>query len=446
MVKLFIPALALLLTALPTVAASQLDLPTLNERLMAAVLANDAVAVASLLQNGARADRQGGRSDGVTPLMVAASGSRSRPSPIKEPALPANQFPPDLVRDDLPVLKLLLKYGAELNARDALGRTALWWASVFAGKLANTQFLLAQHADVDAIDADGETPLFGAVRADRDVRMIQTLVDAHADVNIRGRVGGTGGVPVLHLALGNSELLEVLLRARANPNATDRTSRTALMMVGEGPAASSIARRLLDAGADVNAADHTGMTVLVQAARRGDRAFVQQLLQRGAAVDDRAAEWALEEAAYSDKGDVVRLLLEDGVNAKGFGRLTYHLTILMRAAQYGRIGVVDSLLAFGADINAIDDLGETALMWTATAENPDMIRFLLSKGAHVNAQDTAGFTALTKAAANGYVQNVRALLEGGADPSITTNAGDTALAWATKNKRAAVVMLLSGRQ
>jgi ankyrin repeat protein len=428
------------------VAASQLDLPALNERLMAAVLANDAAAVASLLKQGARADHEGGRSDGVTPLMVAASGSRSRPSPMTEPGLPANHFPPDLVRDDLPVMKLLLKYGAELNARDALGRTALWWAAVFAGKLANTQFLLAQHADVNAIDADGETPLFGAVRAHRDVRIIQTLVNAHADVNIRGSVGGTGGVPVLNLALGNSELLHVLLRAGANPNATDRTSRTALMMVGEGPAALTIARLLLDAGADVNAEDQNGMTVLVKAAGRGDKAFVQELLQRGAALNDRAGERALEEAAYSDKGDIVRLLLENGANAKGFGRQTYHLTILMKAAQYGYIGVVDSLLTFGADVNATDDSGETALMWTATSEKPDMIRFLLSKGAHVNAQDIAGFTALIKAAANGYVENVRALLEGGADPRITTKAGDTAVSWATKNKRPAVVILLSGRQ
>jgi ankyrin repeat protein len=365
---------------------------------------------------------------------------------MTEPGLPANHFPPDLVRDDLPVMKLLLKYGAELNARDALGRTALWWAAVFAGKLANTQFLLAQHADVNAIDADGETPLFGAVRAHRDVRIIQTLVNAHADVNIRGSVGGTGGVPVLNLALGNSELLHVLLRAGANPNATDRTSRTALMMVGEGPAALTIARLLLDAGADVNAEDQNGMTVLVKAAGRGDKAFVQELLQRGAALNDRAGERALEEAAYSDKGDIVRLLLENGANAKGFGRQTYHLTILMKAAQYGYIGVVDSLLAFGADVNATDDSGETALMWTATSEKPDMIRFLLSKGAHVNAQDIAGFTALIKAAANGYVENVRALLEGGADPRITTKAGDTAVSWATKNKRPAVVILLSGRQ
>ena len=445
--KPFFPVLLLLLTSLPRTGGSQLDLPVLNERLMAAVLANDAVAVESLLQQGARADHVGGRSDGVTPLMVAASGSRSRPSPMTEPGLPANHFPPDLVRDDLPVMKLLLRYGAELNARDALGRTALWWAAVFAGKLVNTTFLLAQHADVDAIDADGETPLFGAVRAQRDATIIQALVDALADVNIRGNVGGARGVPVLNLALGKSELVHVLLQAGANPNASDRTSRTALMIVGEGPTALASARLLLNAGADVNAEDTEGATVLVTAIRRGDGVLVQELLQRGAAVNDQRGERALEEAAYSNKADIVRLLLEKGANAKGFGRQTYHMTILMRAAQYGYVKVVESLLAFGADVNATDDMGETALLWTATSsKKADMIQFLLAKGAHVDAQNNLGLTALIRAAAEGYVENVQALLAGGADARITTKAGDTALSWATKNNRPTVIALLRGRQ
>ena len=443
----FFPVLVLLLIGSPRTAGTQLDLPALNERLIAAVLANDPGAVESLLKQGARADHVGGRSDGVTPLMVAASGSRSRPSPMAEPALLANQFPPDLVRDDLLVMKLLLKYGAELNARDALGRTALWWAAVFAGKLVNTTFLLAQHADVDAIDADGETPLFGAVRAHRDARIIQALVDAYADVNIRGSVGGAQGVPVLNLALDKSELALLLLQAGANPNASDRTSRTALMKVGEGPAALAITRFLLNAGADVNAEDAEGTTVLVAAIRRGDRVLVQELLQRGAAVNDQRGERALEEAAYTNKADLVRLLLEKGANAKGFGRQTYHMTILMRAAQYGYVTVVDGLLAFGADVNATDDLGETALLWTTTSsKKADMIQFLLAKGAHVNAQNNSGLTALIRAAAEGYIENVQALLAGGADASITTNAGDTALSWATKNNHPAVVALLRGRQ
>jgi ankyrin repeat protein len=450
-VKRNVCVLVLLLINLSGAGATQLQLPALNERLMAAVLANDAAAVAALLQQGARADDLGNWPDGITPLMAAASGSRSRPIPRQEPGLRANSSPsdlPDLKRDDLPVLKLLLAYGAAVNARDALGRTALWWSAVFAGKLHNTTFLLANRADVNAIDNEGETTLFGVVRNGRDVTIVRALVDAHADVNTRGRVAGDPGVPVLRLALERADIAQVLLRAGANPNAPDGKSRTALMMTGDGPAGLAMARLLLDAGADVNAEASDGTTVLLVAVRRvAGAAYVQELLKRGAAVKDIRGELALAEAAYTNKSDTVQLLLENGANANGFAKQTYHMTILMRAAQYGYVEVVRALLAFGANVNATDDRGETALGWTASSPNKaKMITFLVSTGALVNAQDIAGLTPLIKAAAEGYVENVQALLDGGADVRITTKAGDTALAWAIRNNRTAVVTLLRGRR
>jgi ankyrin repeat protein len=447
-VKRHVCVLVLLLINLRGAGATQLQLPALNERLMAAVLANDAAAVAVLLQQGARADDIGHWPNGVTPLMAAASGSRSRPSPMTEPSPPANSFPPDLKRDDLPVMKLLLAYGAAVNARDALGRTALWWSAVFAGKLSNTTFLLAHRADVNAIDNDEETPLFGVVRAGREVAIVRALLDAKADVNTRGRVGGYAGVPVLRLALERADIAQMLLRAGANPNAPDATSTTALMMVGDGPAGLAMARLLLDAGADVNAEASDGTTVLLAAVRRvGGAAYVRELLNRGAAVRDIRGELALAEAAYTNKRDIVQLLLENGANANGFAKQTYHMTILMRAAQYGYVEVVKALLTSGANVNATDDLGQTALMWTTTASDKGkMITFLLSNGARVNAQDEAGLTALMRAAAEGDVGNVQALLDGGADARIATTAGDTALSLATRNNRTAVVTLLRGRR
>jgi ankyrin repeat protein len=221
------------------------------------------------------------------------------------------------------------------------------------------------------------------------------------------------------------------------------------MMVGDGPAGLAMARLLLDAGADVNAEDSRGTTVLEVAVRRvdGATALVKEFLARGAEVRDIQGEVALAAAAYNDKNDIVRLLLEHGANANGFAKQTHHMTILMRAAQYGYIEVVKSLLAFGANINAADDNGETALIWTAgTANKAKMISFLLSNGALVNKQTDFGATALISAAANGYLENVQALLDGGADVRLTTKAGDTALSLATRNKRTAVVALLRGRQ
>ncbi len=60
---------------------------------------------------------------------------------------------------------------------------------------------------------------------------------------------------------------------------------------------------------------------------------------------------------------------------------------LHEAAKKGQNGVVEQLLAAGADINAKDDSGETALHCAARAGHSKIVRVLIAKGADVNAKD-----------------------------------------------------------
>ena len=88
-------------------------------------------------------------------------------------------------------------------------------------------------------------------------------------------------------------------------------------------------------------------------------------------------------------------------------------------------------------------LGHTALWHAAISWKPaDIVRLLLEKGADVNAKDKYGETALISASLCGFTGTVRLLLDKGADVNAKTNDGHTALMYASSNMHADVVRLL----
>jgi ankyrin repeat protein len=108
--------------------------------------------------------------------------------------------------------------------------------------------------------------------------------------------------------------------------------------------------------------------------------------------------------------------------------LTAAATSVPDAAMNGDREALRTLLKQGADVNAVQGDGVTALHWAATRGDADMARMLVVAGANLGAATRfGGYTALHVAAERGYFAVVQTLVKGGADANATTIRGTTAL-------------------
>ena len=165
--------------------------------------------------------------------------------------------------NELPMVEILMKAGADLEARQGGGGTPLHEAAWSSDDPAVFQALLQAGADVNALDNDWNTPLHGLARFNSDrghrsVVMAQILIEAGADVKARQRYGSTP----LHFAArrGSVPIIEVLLEAGAEVDARNNEGQTPLHEVvrfNENPTA---IEALLSAGADLGAKNEGGET------------------------------------------------------------------------------------------------------------------------------------------------------------------------------------------
>jgi ankyrin repeat protein len=144
-------------------------------------------------------------------------------------------------------------------------------------------------------------------------------------------------------------------------------------------------------------------------------------------------------ATLGDLPEVKRLAAKGAeVNAKDY----YGDTALIQASYNGHVEVVQALLSKGAEVNGKTNDGDTALMWASSSSHVEVVQALLSKGAEVNGKNNDGDTALMWASPSSHVEVVQALLSKGAEVNGKSDDGDTALMRASSSGHVEVVQAL----
>ncbi len=368
---------------------------------------------------------------GATPLSLACTnGSGALVEALlaagadPDAALPGGETPLMTASrtGSLIAVKALLARGARVDAKDERrGQTALMWAAA-EGHAAIVQALVDADADVSARVPSGFDALLFAVREGQ-IDAVRVLVKAGADVNdtipVEPKRRGYGGrVPpagasALLLAVTNAhfELASYLLDAGANPNA-DLPGYTVLHAI--------TAVRKPGVGDNDPAPDGSGAMTSLE--------LVKKLAARGANLNARMTKKAnlnntrLNElgatpfmlAALTADAELMRTLASLG--ADPLLTNVENSTPLMAAAGLATrspgedagteaevLEAVKASLDLGADINAVDVNGETAMHAAAYKNLPNVVKFLAAHGARItvwNQPDKFGWTPL--AIAVGY--------------------------------------------
>jgi ankyrin repeat protein len=255
-----------------------------------------------------------------------------------------------------------------------------------------------------------------------DSAAVVSLINRGANANARS----DEGVPALTLAVLHADRRAVskLIEHGADVNAYSRLGRTALIGAASIPGNSDMVRMLLAAGADPNLAATT---------EPGPVAFVSG-----------GGETPLIESAKDLTGRSAKMLLDAGANPNAQDKMGN--TALHLAALNGNLEVVRLLLAHHAAVNAANKMGSTPIINAAIRSDGRVVRMLIDTGADVNAADGTGSTALMWAAykESGDPAIVDMLLRAGANPRAKNKLfdGEMAITWALRNGETPIVARL----
>lgn len=306
--------------------------------------------------------------------------------------------------------------------------------------------LLQSGADVNASQGDGMTAMHWAAERD-DVEMAEVLRAAGASLEGTTRIGGY--VP-LHVAAreGNEAMVQWLVDAGAQVDRMTTETRANALHMAATAGDVTVVEMLLDAGADPNAVEgHWEQTPLVFAAAENRVDVIELLLSRGADPNVTThvrdlVEWnELMDAAEERRDEVLAAFTNDGAREPSPSEI-------QAAVRAGREVFEDGVPEEEEEEEDEDDRrrrgppsitakgGLSPLLHAARQGHQDAARTLLEGGADPNLASPAdGTSPLLMSVLNGQFDIAMVFLEHGADPNEASTLNGVAPLWATINNK-----------
>ncbi len=282
------------------------------------------------------------------------------------------------------IVRLLLENGANVNAADKFGRTALYEAA----SPEMIRLLLRYGADVNLKKKDGTSIL----KDQHFFELTKMLIEAGADIRDFEHQDST---PLIRAAILND-----VVTAEKISNVDDL----------------------------INKKDADGWSPLMFASALDNENMVKYLISKNA--DDNCSTkggyTSLKLAVSTGSCKIVKLLLENGakVNVEGdsayWGDSELFLALRTNLPDINTYMIMDLLLKFGVNINSMSGYGSTVLTDSINL-SPLYTDYLCQKGADINKINSFGNTALIEAASKGKIEHLRILLRFKASVNIINN-------------------------
>jgi ankyrin repeat protein len=334
-------------------------------------------------------------------LLIALLSAATAPSPVADAAM----------RRDRAQVRVLLAQGADVNAAQGDGMSALHWAAHH-GDVELADLLIRAGARLEAVTRNGAyTPLHLASKGGH-APAVRRLLQAGSSVTAATT---TGGVTALHFAAGagNADAVRALLDRGAAIDARETAwgqtplifaaayNRVAAMKVLLARGANAaIATTVVDLPAR-DAADRAAAQRRNAVLNQFRRASADSMTWRPTPAQVQAAVQAAQQVLTSGQATDVAEDEPDpsgGEDVAGYSGLVGTqggLTALLHAAREGHIDAVLALLAAGADINQVSAGDKTSPLLIATINGHfDLAALLLQRGANPNLASDAGATPL----------------------------------------------------
>ncbi len=250
-----------------------------------------------------------------------------------------------------------------VNSADLDGTRPLHWA-IRADEVEIVDLLIRSGADANAPDRLGITPLYLAAM-NGSGPILRKLLDAGANANQIEKTGES--ILMVATRTGEVDAVRALLEHGANPNiAEPQLLLTPLMLAAEAGYTDIVADLIKD-GADIQVRTRTGATP----ARR-----LPCVAQSGCGSHGVG----IVRGGWPEKG--IRAVIPGA------------MTPLMYAAREGHIAIARQLLEKGANVDETDKNDITPLFMAISNNHMEMARFLIDHGANINAKDWYGRTPL----------------------------------------------------
>ncbi|XP_068912891.1 protein TANC2 isoform X5 [Tenebrio molitor] len=316
----------------------------------------------------------------------------------------------------VPMVSLLLEFGADVELTNSQGSTALSLAAA-KGHCDIVRHLIAAGASPGHVDTAGYCPLVHAARNGclnvvGYLLACDWIIKNPEDVEL---AEAAQQALVASASQGHVEIVEYLLdMAEVNVDSTDSITGETALTIAASNGCHSVCTTLIGRGASLSVCNKKEMAPLLLAVKEGHWAVAERLIQNHAAIEqsDNVGRAPLMLAASEGHVGLIELLLNKGAEINKEDR--EGLSPLCWACLRGKLKAVQCLIERGANINHADKTGRTPLDLAAFQGNPGVVQLLLDSGALIEHVDINGMRPLDRAIGCRNIQVVQCFLKKGA--------------------------------